>query len=236
MSMTQLDPRHFLDAFDDPSAVAQYSGGPRRFVPGFDALHRMTGILLAERVPDDASVLVLGAGGGLELEALARAYPGWRFTGVDPAAEMLRLAAHNTRDFADRIELVEGLIDAAPPDPFDGATCLLTLHFLNIEERIRTLQAMRSRLKSGAPLIVAHSSFAQTEPERTIWLQRYAAFAQASGADPQKVREARQAVAGSLSLLSPEQERDVLFSAGFVDVDLFFAAFTWRGWVAYAGS
>lgn len=50
--------RHFLDAFSDPEAVARYADGPRRFVPGFDALHRMTGILLAERVPGDATVLV----------------------------------------------------------------------------------------------------------------------------------------------------------------------------------
>src|ERR687894_142097 len=84
--------RHFLDAFSDPEAVARYADGPRRFVPGFDALHRMTSILLAERVPSDATVLVLGAGGGLELKAMADAHPGWRFAGVDPAAEMLRLA------------------------------------------------------------------------------------------------------------------------------------------------
>ncbi len=41
--------QHFLSSFADPEAVARYSEGPRRFVPGFDALHLMTGILLAER-------------------------------------------------------------------------------------------------------------------------------------------------------------------------------------------
>ena len=37
----------------------------------------MTDILLAERVAPDAQVLVLGAGGGLELKALAEAEPRW---------------------------------------------------------------------------------------------------------------------------------------------------------------
>jgi tRNA (cmo5U34)-methyltransferase len=57
-----------LKAYSDPDAVANYADGPRRFVPGLSDLHRMTGLLLAERVPENARVLVLGAGGGLELK------------------------------------------------------------------------------------------------------------------------------------------------------------------------
>jgi len=33
---------------------------------------------------------------------------------------------------------------------------------------------------------------------------------------------------------SPEQDETVLRDAGFSDVSLFYAAFTWRGWVGYA--
>jgi tRNA (cmo5U34)-methyltransferase len=40
---------HFLRMFSDPEAVTRYLDGPRRFVPGLADLHRMTGILLAER-------------------------------------------------------------------------------------------------------------------------------------------------------------------------------------------
>lgn len=98
----------------------------------------MTAILLAERAPADAQVL--GAGGGLELQALAKAQPGWRFTGVDPAGPMLDLARETLGEDAERVELVEGYIDAAPAGPFDAATCLLTIHFLDREERVRTLR------------------------------------------------------------------------------------------------
>jgi tRNA (cmo5U34)-methyltransferase len=60
-----------LNHFSDPQAVARYAEGPPRLVPGFADLQRMTRLLLAERAPDDARVLVLGAGGGLELKAFA---------------------------------------------------------------------------------------------------------------------------------------------------------------------
>lgn len=225
--------QHFLDSFKDPAAVARYSEGPRRFVPGLDALHRMTGLLLAERVPEDAHILVLGAGGGLELKALADAYPGWTFTGVDPAGAMLRLAAQTLGANADRAELVEGVIDDAPAGPFDGAVCLLTLHFLATDERIRTVSEIRRRLKPGAPFVAAHGSFPQGAGERDRWLDRYAAFAIASGGDPDQVAKGREAVATHVAMLSPEADEAVLRAAGFTGVEQFYAAFTWRGWVGY---
>ncbi|WP_077146727.1 class I SAM-dependent methyltransferase [Sphingopyxis sp. KK2] len=224
--------QHFLDHFKDPAAVARYADGPRRFVPGFDALHRMTGILLAERVPDDAHIL--GAGGGLELRALADAFPGWTFTGVDPAPAMLGLAAQTLGAHAHRAALVEGYIDDAPEGPFDGAVCLLTLHFLAAGERIRTAAEIRRRLKPGAPFVAAHGSFPQGEGERDRWLDRYASYAIASGADPEQTAGARTAVAQHVAMLSPDADEAVLRDAGFTGVEQFYAAFTWRGWVGYA--
>jgi tRNA (cmo5U34)-methyltransferase len=92
-------------SFTDPDAVARYRDGPPRQVPGFADPQRMTELLLAERTPADGRVLVLGAGGRLELEHLAAAHAGWEFDGVDPSAEMLRLAQATTQPFAARIRL-----------------------------------------------------------------------------------------------------------------------------------
>jgi tRNA (cmo5U34)-methyltransferase len=223
-----------LTPFSDPAAVARYAEGPPRFVPGFADLHKMTGILLAERAPADARVLVLGAGGGLELKALADAHAGWTFDGVDPAPEMLKLARKTLGPHAVRVQLHEGLIDDAPDGPFDAATCLLTLHFLPADERLRTAREIHRRLKLGAPFVAAHSSFPQNDCERGQWLRRYAAFALGSGADAAQTEKMRAAVEAHLSLLDPDDDAAILREAGFSDVSLFYAAFTWRGWVGYA--
>jgi tRNA (cmo5U34)-methyltransferase len=220
--------------FNDPAAVARYAEGPPRFVPGFADVHRMTAVLLAERAPPTARVLVLGAGGGLELRALAEAQSGWTFDGVDPAPEMLELARRTLGTMAARARLHEGYIDDAPGGPFDAATCLLTLHLLPADERRRTAIEVRRRLRPGAPFVVAHSSFPQAPDERAAWLSRYAAFAVASGANPDHAHRARAAVDAHLDLLAPDEDERILREAGFADVSLFYAAFTWRGWVAYA--
>lgn len=223
-----------MEAFSDPQTVASYAEGPPRLVPGFTDLQRMAMLLLAERSPDTARVLVLGAGGGLEIKSFAEAQPGWTFDGVDPSAAMLGLAKTTLEPFATRTRLHHGLIDLAPEGPFDAATCLLTLHFVEPEERRRTLTEVRRRLKPDAPFVAAHFSFPQGTGERELWLSRFAAFAIASGVDPSKVEKARSGIAAQLPILSPEDDERQLWDAGFHGVSLFYVGFTFRGWVAYA--
>jgi len=208
-----------------------YAEGPPRQVPGFASLHRMTAMLLAERVPADGRVLVLGAGGGLELKALADDHSGWRFDGVDPSADMLRVAEEIATAHRDRIRLHTGYVDAAPDGPFDGATCLLTLHFVPRDQRLETLRQLHRRLRPGAPFVVAHISFPQAEPERALWIARHVAF---GGIDPAHAESAKQAIATRLAILSPEEDALMLREAGFSDVSLFYAGLSFRGWVGYA--
>lgn len=223
-----------MENFIATPQVAKYTDGPPRFVPGFADLHRMTAILLAERAPDNAHVLVLGAGGGLELRALADTHTDWRFDGIDPSEEMLKLAETTLGSRLPAVRLLHGYIEDAPQQQYDAATCMLTLHFLPAEDRLRTLQEIRQRLKPNAPFVAAHTSVPQDADERALWISRYAAFALASGADPQEVEKARNGVSTHLALLDPQQDEALLQQAGFSDVQLFYAAFTWRGWVAYA--
>lgn len=223
-----------MPTFTDPEAVARYAEGPVRMVPGFHDLQRMAAILLAERLERRAHILVLGAGGGLELKVFAELQPDWHFVGVDPLAEMLGLAARTIGALSNRIVLHEGYIDSAPDGPFDGASCLLTLHFVPRQDRVATLTALRKRLKPGAPLIVAHHSFPQADDQKALWLGRYAAFATASGMPAEKMQTAARTIATQLPTLSPVDEEAAMRSAGFTDVSLFYAAFSFRGWVAYA--
>jgi len=222
-----------MSSFSDPETVARYAEAPVRLVPGFHDLQRMAALLLSENTEADARILVLGAGGGLELKVFAEWNPDWEFVGVDPSAEMLGLARRTLGSLATRVSFHEGYIGSAPQGPFDGATCILTLHFIPREERLRTLVELRQRLKPGAPLIVAHHSFPQAKDEKAIWLDRYAAFAIASGVPTENARNAAKAIGEQLPALSPEQDEALLQEAGFSGVRLFYAGLTFRGWVAF---
>lgn len=219
-------------AFMNPAAVASYAEDTPRRVPGLADLHRMTALLLAERAPGPARILVVGAGGGLELRAMAQARPNWRFTGVDPSPAMLHLARLTTAPYGERIELLPGTVDQAPAGPFSGATCLLTLHFLDRDERLHALKQIRRRLQPGSALVIAHHIAVGGDPER--WLARSAAFADHTDTNREQSAASARALAERLPLLSLEAEEELLRDAGFVGPALFYAALSFRGWSAIA--
>ncbi|WP_185983761.1 class I SAM-dependent methyltransferase [Aureimonas mangrovi] len=208
------------DPFADAASVAGYAERPPRQVPGFADLHRMAALLLAEHAPPDGRVLIVGAGGGLELKALAELQPAWRMTGVDPSAVMLDLARKTLGEGPRAVDLVHGTVEELPLEPFDGATCILVMHFLDEDTRRETLAGVHARLRPGARLVLVHHSF--DRGEASTWLARYAAYAGVPY--PHGML--------ALPVLSPDEDEALLRAAGFEDVDLFYAGFSFRGWVA----
>ncbi len=223
-----------MSSFSDPKAIADYAERARQLVPGLNDLQRMAGLLMAERTPPGGRVLVVGAGGGMELKSFAQSFPGWQFDGVDPSAEMLSLAKTTLGPLASRVHLHQGYVEAAPMGPFDAASCLLTLHFTTEAERLRTLSEIHARLKPGGVFVAMHFSISRDDAERDLWLSRYAAFAISSGVDPEKARTTAAMLGKQLPILAPEQDEELMRKAGFSDIKLFYVAMAFRGWVAYA--
>lgn len=77
---------------------------------------------------------------------------------------------------------------------------------------------------------------AESAPRRTwTWTQTRTGrpFAAASGVPRENARKAAEAIGARLSQLSPEQDEAMLKDAGFSGISLFYAGFTFRGWVAF---
>lgn len=221
-----------VEPFLNPAVVSSYAQETPRKVPGMADLHRMATLLLAEQASDTAEILVVGAGGGLEIRAMARARQHWQFTGVDPSPAMLEAARHTVSACAGRVRLLAGTATDAPAGPFDGAVCLLTLHFLRREERLETLREIRKRLKPGRAFVAAHHTAAGGQAE--TWLARSAAFAGGASSAARNFAIAAKAMAEKLHLLSPEEEEECFRAAGFREPVPFYAAFSFRGWVMTA--
>ena len=223
------------DFFANPVFVARYAEGPRRFVPGHHDMLRMASMLLAEDAPGSAEVLVVGAGGGIELRHFAEAHTEWHFTGVDPSAQMLAVARNTLGSLAVRCDLIEGTIEAAPPGPFDAASCLLTLHMIPDDgSKLATLQAIRERLRQGAPFVIVDHCLGRAHTQFERRLDRYARFALDSGAPPEDVARASEGIRQSVPMISREREAELLDRAGFRDVEIFYAGLLWTGWTARA--
>lgn len=223
--------------FDDPEKVAAYEQGPRWFIPAYEASHDMAAVLLQEFTPGDAHILVVGAGGGIELAALAKAGPDWRFTGVDPARPMLDMAERRLTAMgaAERVTLIEGYVADAPPGPFDAATCFLTLHFVPDDgSRLALLAETRRRMKPGAPFLLINGCLDKTAPRFERDMARYSAFARFKGAPAEMASMAAATVAEQVHLLPASRDEALLTEAGFHSVEPFYRGLWVHGWLAHA--
>jgi tRNA (cmo5U34)-methyltransferase len=220
----------------NPALTENYERGPRWFVPGYDASHAMAAVLLHDRIGEDGRILVVGAGGGVELSVFAQECQGWTFTGVDPSAEMLRHAKVKleTMGASDRVSWVQGVIEDSPPGPFDAATAFLCLNFLPEDRRLATLREIHVRLKPSAPFLMIGGCSEKNSRRFEDDLCIYAAFARRSGAPPDVVQRAVRMQRESVYYGLPEREVALLAEAEFGDIRLFYAGLWIFGWIAEA--
>lgn len=137
--------------------AAEYDSRIGTLVPGYDALHQTSAALLKARLPDTAKVLVVGAGTGTEVLALAVQNPHWQVCALEPSADMLAIARQKcTAQGLVNVAFVEGYVDTLPAVPaFDAVLCLLVMHFVaTVADKQAMLVQMASRLVCGAPLLL----------------------------------------------------------------------------------
>lgn len=135
----------------------------QRAVPGIQAMYGLLRAIMEAELADGGRLLLVGAGGGRELEALGPSPRLFTFTAVDPSPAMLALARTfaEAADCAGRTRFLLGeTTDVASDDLHDGATALLVMHFLPDDGRkLAFLRDIHARLRPGAPYLHADVCF-----------------------------------------------------------------------------
>jgi tRNA (cmo5U34)-methyltransferase len=201
-------------------------------VPGLDGLHRAMRAIFDTVLHDRATILVVGAGGGHELQTLGASSRSYALVGVDPSPEMLGIARACVRadGLGPRTELVEGTVDSLPDDRrFDAASALFVMHFLPDDgSKARFLDGIRKRLERGAPYI--HVDVCLDGPSEFERLQPvYAAHAVLGGLSPDAADRVAARV-GTMPVLPERVTRERLEQSGFRVVTPFFRGLWYAGW------
>lgn len=221
----------------DTSRANEYARQSRIALAGYDACHDLSACMLAASLGTDraATVLVVGAGGtAQEIIAMAALEPQWRFIAVDPSEPMLDTAVQQlrTHDLLDRTQIHLGHVEDLPADVlFDAATLIGVLHHLNGDQPKRDiLRAIRTRLKPGAPLIVAgnHYAYASQPLLLQAWAQRWRQ--QGASADEVQAKLGK-ILQGADPPHSEAAVQALLNEAGFGAATRFFSSLFWGAWL-----
>ncbi|MEL6462045.1 MAG: class I SAM-dependent methyltransferase [Cyanobacteria bacterium J06621_15] len=68
-----------------PIAGTEYDDMAPLVLPGYQAMHQMVLACLRAKLSDEANLLVIGAGTGMELVQFAKSNSKWQVFGVDPS-------------------------------------------------------------------------------------------------------------------------------------------------------
>lgn len=222
----------------DPARAGEYEKQSRIALAGYEACHELAACMLAAALGSatTANILVAGAGGtAQEIVTAGTLELGWRFTAVDPSQPMLDLAMARLRErgLAGRTEVHLGYVDDLPSEArFDAATLIGVLHHLPGDEaKNGILKAISSRLKPGAPLILAgnHHAYASQPLLLAAWGERW----RMNGAAPEEVTaKLGKILQGADPPHSEAAVATLLLDAGFEPPTRFFSSLFWGAWLA----
>ena len=219
--------------FDEERAAA-YDDKIRRLAPGYDVLHHSIASLAATMLPDTAHVLVVGAGTGEEIVRLGRPQAGWRFTAVDPSAEMLDRCRERVAEagMSDRVTLVQDRVEDLPPDArFDGATSVFVAHFLQAPDaKRRYFRAIARRLRPGAPLFLADLFEGPSADAFDALVAAWRRALHQAGLSEEAVEHTFERMDRQIDFVAADALSQILTDAGFNTPTRFYQALLWGGW------
>ncbi|MED1917363.1 methyltransferase domain-containing protein [Bacillus thuringiensis] len=220
--------------------VLAYDANTRISIPTYDLIFAMVqSYFRAQLGEKEASLLVVGAGGGNEFSAWGPSNPKWTFTGVDPSAEMLAMAKNKTVQLGleSRVQLIQGTIEDVPhsDSKHDAASCILVLHFINdVPEKLKLLRAIKEHLKPGAPFVLVSAYGDLDDAELRNRLNIWKSFFLDVGYESSKVEEMGNTIMTKASFLSEPKIEQLLREAGFTNIGRFHSTGLFGGWICHA--
>lgn len=231
-----MNPGDLVSLFDQQAA-----GYDRQWVktaPIRDCLYLLLEPLFAG-LPADARVLCVGVGTGMEMAHLARVFPRWTFTAVEPSGAMLEACRRRAEEegFAARCEFHEGFLDSLPGDaPFDAATCFLVSQFLvERAERVRFFAGIAGRLRAGGLLASSDLAADVAAPQYEVLLPAWTRMMAAADVSKDAIERIRAAYTRDVAVLPPGEVADIIESGGFEAPTLFFQAGLIHAWLSRRG-
>ena len=202
--------------FDQQASV--YDQQWLRMAPINECLYYLLESIFAD-LPSRARILCVGVGTGKELIHLAKKFPKWHFTAVEPSAAMLELCRHhaNNEGISSRCYFHEGYLDSLPiKELHDGATCFLVSQFiLEKETRSAFFQQIADQLKPGGILASADlSAKVETESYESL-LPVWQSVMKPSDTSTEGLNRMRTNYEKNVAVLSPSEVASIINPGGF---------------------
>ncbi|MFT3780905.1 MAG: class I SAM-dependent methyltransferase [Nibricoccus sp.] len=225
-------------ASDNASAhpANRYDAEIRRIIPFYDALQSEALDIVRATVGSPETWLDTGCGTGIFVERALAAFPRTRFVAVDPSAAMLAEAKTRLGDNERLSFLVpvgsEKLLSITPRLRVQVITAMLCHHYFEPAGRVAAVQSCYEILEPGGVLVVVENIDCDSLAGRTTGLDRWRDYQKSQGRSEPEVQAHIARFGIELKPIKIEDHLEVLKSAGFSCVEIFWRAQMQAGFYA----
>lgn len=217
--------------FDKQASI--YEEQQKKLAPVHEGLYFQLQWILSD-LPQDARILCVGLGAGAELSYLARRFPNWTFTAVEPSGAMLDLCRQRAEreGFMSRCVFHEGYVESLPQiEHHHAATCFMVSQFiLDNQARSKFFHAISERLKPGGILVSADLSSRVGSPEYKSLLKAWVSMLHAANASADAIERTHSAWAKDVAILPPDEIKSIITIGGFTSPVQFYQAGFVHAW------
>ena len=202
--------------------------------PCYTALRRMDTVKLAKKNHRsfDVHTKQLGFRPGLAVEPFVEKYRDQNdFLLIDSAYAMVEASRKRFRDEPSVIVKPGYLWDHLPlEDPASLVLSVLSLQFMPTSYRQKMISDIYDGLVPGGALILVEKIVSENLDE--LMVQMYYEMKRENGYTEEQIMEKRRSLENVLSPLKPEWNVDMLRTAGFREVGMFWRCLNFCGWIA----
>lgn len=228
-----MNPEELISIFD--RQAEGYDRQAERRAPLEAALRFLLEQAFAD-LPADARVLSVGAGTGQEVIHLAKRFPAWRFTVVEPSSGMIDQCRRNaeTEGVAERCDFHRGFLQTLPAGPdHDAATCFLVSQFIvDKADRADFFGQIANRLKPGGILASSDLCFNRESLNYDAMLALWQRITTANAAGAEDIDRMKAAYARDVGVLPMTELAAIVEAGGFQTPLPFFQAGLVQAWLA----
>ena len=219
-----------------PIAGSEYDDMVRQALPGYEAMHQMALACLRARLLDEANLLIVGAGTGMELIKFSKSNLKWQVSGVNPSENMLAIAKNKIQQYglSEQVKLFQGYTNDLPETSiYDAVTSILVMHFIPDDGgKLAFLKSISSRMKSSSIFILVDVFGEKGTDDFREMISLVKSFWEETGITEAKKSEILETMENGVYPISETRVLQLLEQAGFSKVMRFYTGLWVGGWMA----